>query len=1059
MDATFRRGLAEAEELFKATQEARMTRERQNCMSRVGSKTKGGNKPQYVKIKNNKPYGNCPTYSVDPEECQACDCDKGKDRENPCSDESNCMNRMLMFECHPNVCPVKDSCRNMRFLKREYPPLECFRTLEGRGWGLRSSHPIKKGQFVIEYVGELITMEEYRKRMAVDQLAGQENYYYLTIDSNRMIDAGPKGNLARFMNHSCDPNCITQKWTVNGDTRVGLFAIKDVPPGSELTFNYQFETVGDDKKKCMCGAANCSGLIGEKPQNKEKDEKKVYKMLIKKKKKKKKSSKGPRLLSVPSSHRVSTLPVPALVKAKQEKVCEEYCFRCGEAGSLLPCDSKRCPKVYHLLCVAREEWPATGPWLCPWHVCFKCSKRADLWCRHCPTSVCAEHSGNISVHPVLGSLCDQHEEADLQFLVNFVQQQGLHINLPCPSPSQEQLKVWRTAREVPPPPPGLEPSFNTHRHAKMEPGQRASLSDVTNIDITEKFSSTHRKSDKLLERLEQVVDCENNEKVRARQSLCGGWRCQTCQAKLSKPAAVFSHCSSAHPDIPCTELTVRHLATNKILPLNSIFRFVVQCDSSGCNNFAGANTNIEEAIEAVRKHWVRNHLSYTVQEKDFCYTDISVQNEIKNVKSSLFGDGNSPVLRISVPIFNPSSGNISFSKKGYEGPYHCLRQGCGFVLDEFGLGTQKKLVNHWSTDHGDIRSMLYFDQHSNSAINVKIILNNVGYCSHPGCDAVLFSSRKGDFSSNINHHWKKAHPAEDPDNLVNIISTAPDFELTEDEALSLVMKLPIVAGNSLQMSEYEENSIVGSINEDEVEIDEEVLGESESEDVEFAGPYKCTGCDYQVKFNVTSNRLALDHWIRIHDPKPQSLQFIDIPTGRVLTVGHFFKRIGRCLAENCGHIIGNNGRDAALFKRIRKHWTEHHTELAATPDKDKVEVVDVGEAWVGIAPRRVNNLKHVVLAEPNKVPAGQRRLKCSHCERMLDVSPGSFQSTIQHWLKHSLHPVTLKLVTKDGLELSIKELYKWVLRWVLIFCKFFFLIVSVQVWGSHLQLPGSLQCE
>ena len=98
---------------------------------------------------------------------------------------------------------------------------------------------IKKGQFVIEYVGELITMQEYRSRMAANQLSGEENYYYLTIDSNRMIDAGPKGNLARFMNHSCDPNCITQKWTVNGDTRVGLFALKDISDGTELTFNYQ----------------------------------------------------------------------------------------------------------------------------------------------------------------------------------------------------------------------------------------------------------------------------------------------------------------------------------------------------------------------------------------------------------------------------------------------------------------------------------------------------------------------------------------------------------------------------------------------------------------------------------------------------------------------------------------------------------------------------------------------------------------------------------------------------------------------------------------------------
>ena len=47
----------------------------------------------------------------------------------------------------------------------------------------------------------------------------------------RIIDAGPKGNLSRFMNHSCDPNCETQKWMVNGDVRVGLFALHDIPAG------------------------------------------------------------------------------------------------------------------------------------------------------------------------------------------------------------------------------------------------------------------------------------------------------------------------------------------------------------------------------------------------------------------------------------------------------------------------------------------------------------------------------------------------------------------------------------------------------------------------------------------------------------------------------------------------------------------------------------------------------------------------------------------------------------------------------------------------------------
>lgn len=67
----------------------------------------------------------------------------------------------------------------------------------------------------------------------------------------------------RFMNHSCQPNCETQKWTVNGDTRVGLFALHDIPANTELVFNYNLESIGD-KKPCMCGAPNCSGFIGVK---------------------------------------------------------------------------------------------------------------------------------------------------------------------------------------------------------------------------------------------------------------------------------------------------------------------------------------------------------------------------------------------------------------------------------------------------------------------------------------------------------------------------------------------------------------------------------------------------------------------------------------------------------------------------------------------------------------------------------------------------------------------------------------------------------------------------
>jgi len=57
------------------------------------------------------------------------------------------------------------------------------------------------------------------------------SYMFCVIVMLRIIDAGPKGNLSRFMNNSCEPNCETQKWTVNGDLRIGLFATDNIPAG------------------------------------------------------------------------------------------------------------------------------------------------------------------------------------------------------------------------------------------------------------------------------------------------------------------------------------------------------------------------------------------------------------------------------------------------------------------------------------------------------------------------------------------------------------------------------------------------------------------------------------------------------------------------------------------------------------------------------------------------------------------------------------------------------------------------------------------------------------
>lgn len=66
----------------------------------------------------------------------------------------------------------------------------------------------------------------------------------MSLKANEYIDASKKGNISRFMNHSCNPNCELQKWVVGSSMRIGIFAIKNIPEGAELTFDYKFERYG-----------------------------------------------------------------------------------------------------------------------------------------------------------------------------------------------------------------------------------------------------------------------------------------------------------------------------------------------------------------------------------------------------------------------------------------------------------------------------------------------------------------------------------------------------------------------------------------------------------------------------------------------------------------------------------------------------------------------------------------------------------------------------------------------------------------------------------------------
>jgi histone-lysine N-methyltransferase NSD2 len=137
------------------------------------------------------------------------------------------------------LCSAGERCQNQRFARRLYPKQERFFT-GTRGWGLRNLVDIKAGEFINEYVGEIIDEEECKRRLDEAHRNNIKNFYFMTIAKNRIIDAGPKGNLARFANHSCDPNMETQKWIVNGEIRVGLFARRDIPT-SNLYSVYKVE--------------------------------------------------------------------------------------------------------------------------------------------------------------------------------------------------------------------------------------------------------------------------------------------------------------------------------------------------------------------------------------------------------------------------------------------------------------------------------------------------------------------------------------------------------------------------------------------------------------------------------------------------------------------------------------------------------------------------------------------------------------------------------------------------------------------------------------------------
>ena len=155
------------------------------------------------------------------EDIMVCKC--SSEDENPCGKDSGCINRDLFYECNKSLCPTGEKCQNQAMQKRNYAKLSTIKTLT-RGTGVKTNYSVECGEFIVEYVGELMNATEFNQRLNQKFANFDKNFYFMLLTKNLYIDAEFFGNIARFFNHSCEPNCEARKIMVDGNTRIGLFS-------------------------------------------------------------------------------------------------------------------------------------------------------------------------------------------------------------------------------------------------------------------------------------------------------------------------------------------------------------------------------------------------------------------------------------------------------------------------------------------------------------------------------------------------------------------------------------------------------------------------------------------------------------------------------------------------------------------------------------------------------------------------------------------------------------------------------------------------------------------
>ncbi|KAK2783364.1 histone methyltransferase set1 [Emmonsiellopsis sp. PD_33] len=147
-------------------------------------------------------------------------------------------------------------------LKKRKKPVRFARSAI-HNWGLYAEENISANDMIIEYVGEKVRQQVADMRERSYLKSGIGSSYLFRIDENTVIDATKRGGIARFINHSCTPNCTAKIIKVDGSKRIVIYALRDIERDEELTYDYKFEREwdSDDRIPCLCGSTGCKGFL------------------------------------------------------------------------------------------------------------------------------------------------------------------------------------------------------------------------------------------------------------------------------------------------------------------------------------------------------------------------------------------------------------------------------------------------------------------------------------------------------------------------------------------------------------------------------------------------------------------------------------------------------------------------------------------------------------------------------------------------------------------------------------------------------------------------------